>query len=175
MHCPYCSADLGAGVVETGEPTKGQLRSREQHGRWFAMISIVYEQWPEAYAEFQPTSVEHLRKWVTTKCGFVDRIDVVPPPEMAFADSPEAQKAAMAWMVMIIANIRRNLEYSWLVRHKGGFQVIIPKSVAFDKMKQRDFNNLSSRTETLLEEIGFDVRVIFSEADRRIARVKAAT
>lgn len=41
-------------------------RSIDQHNRFFALVSALFQQWPEKHS-FQPDDEEHLRAWLLVK------------------------------------------------------------------------------------------------------------
>ena len=41
-------------------------RSIDQHNRFFALVSALFQQWPEKH-QFQPDDEEHLRAWLLVK------------------------------------------------------------------------------------------------------------
>lgn len=59
--CPHCGAEIGK--------TPGKPRSVPQHRRYFALIRAAHSHWPEGH-RFQPTSDEHMRKWLQAKAGY---------------------------------------------------------------------------------------------------------
>jgi hypothetical protein len=60
--CPHCGCDIAA-------KPKGKPRSVPQHRRYFALIRAAHSHWPSSH-RFQPTSEEHMRKWLQAKAGY---------------------------------------------------------------------------------------------------------
>lgn len=60
--CRQCGCDLD-------EAPAKKKRSVPQHRRFFALVTAAFEHWPESH-RFKPTTVDHLRKWVTAKAGY---------------------------------------------------------------------------------------------------------
>ncbi len=61
--CPHCGCEIEA------ERKRGKPRSVPQHRRYFALVRAAHSHWPEQH-RFQPTSDEHMRKWLQAKAGY---------------------------------------------------------------------------------------------------------
>jgi len=116
------------------------------------MVRAAFSNWPELFQDFQPLDAEHLRKWLTAKAGYVDRVVVEPPPEI-IADNEAVKKLAMLWMEQAIDAVRRKQEHTWLRRHGDNFVVFIPKSIAFEAMGHNEFGALNDDVSKILDEI----------------------
>jgi hypothetical protein len=144
MECPACS-------FRHTPAYKPKVRSIPQHRRFFGMIKAAHTHWPERY-EFQPTSVEELRKWLTAKAGFVHRTVIESPPDI-IADDPRAVKLAMVWMGQALEAASRSHEHCWIRRHGSNFVVFVPKSVRFSEMGPTEFGALNDAVSAVIESV----------------------
>lgn len=130
-HCRHCG---GLDPLASG-------RSSPDHKRFFALIAAAYENWPEAH-EFQPDSREQLRAWLTCKAGYRDATPILMSSEM----TDECRQA-----IEIALNAKKGV--SFVVPFKGGVAVVTPKSVAFDKLPQKDFGKLRDDVSDIIESV----------------------
>lgn len=152
--CPHCLCDI--------DPEKGKPRSVEQLRRFFAMLRAMFSHWPEK-VEFQPDSLEHLRKWVLCKAGHRDATDI----PVAFAeDQPGLTKLAA---IAIEAAIKAAGGFPFVRAHPDGglVRVFKAKSIAFDKLGQAEFNRLNDEVElAYASETGLDPEQVLKESER---------
>lgn len=140
--CPACS--------HSWRDSGKRPRSAPQLRRFFGMVKAAFANWP-ASQEFQPRNAEELRKWLTAKAGWVDRIIIEPPPEIV--GDPRAAKLAMLWMEQSINMVRRSEDYTWIRRHNGNIVVFVPKSISFHEMDPQSFGMLNDKVSDLLADI----------------------
>ena len=145
--CPHCGGIL----------TKA--RSGPDHRRFFALISAAFAHWPEAH-EFQPDSPEHLRRWLTCKAGYRESIPILLPED---ADPQTIQMFHMA----IEATISACEGEGFVVPYRSGVAIIKAKSIAWDKLGQREFAEVRSAVEDVIKaETGFEADKLLSETER---------
>lgn len=147
--CPTCGVDAKSS------------RSSPDHRRFFGLIAAAFHHWPEAH-EFQASDAEHLRGWLLCKAGFCERTSV----ECALAyDNPSAAKlVALACEGAMRASGGRG----FIRVHRDHIVVFTPKSIAWDKIDQKVFNDVRDRVTAVIEqETGL-------EADRLLKETEAA-
>lgn len=130
--CPHCKR-------ETKAP-----RSQADHRRFFGLIKATFHHWPEAH-DFQPDNEEHLRKWLLCKANFRDVTTI--PCEFA-EDQP-----ALLRLVTIAAEgaVKAAGGYAFLRPHGGGIAVFSAKSIKWDTLDQKGFNDIRSAVEAVIE------------------------
>jgi hypothetical protein len=141
-----------------GQPLK-RHRSGADHRRLFALMSAAYMHWPERH-KFQPSSAEHLRAWLTIHAGHYDVV-TVPVPE----DAPEivVRLAALG----AEAAIKAASTFAWPVAKGHQIDVYSPRSIAWDKLSQKDFAPIRQRIEDVIAaEIGIDAETLLREHQR---------
>lgn len=131
--CPHCGGIL----------TKG--RSLSDHRRFFALIHAAYQQWPESH-DFQPRSSEHLRAWLTAKAGWRDTTQIDLPEE-----STESMKRLFA--LSIEAAIKASGGTAFVVPYRDCVAVVTPRSIAWDKIDQKEFGKLRDGVTDLIEAV----------------------
>jgi hypothetical protein len=144
-NCPHCG-----GSLKGGKP-----RSIDQHRRYFKMVALAFQNWPEAH-DFQPDNAEHLRKWLQAKAGYriAHKIDTERTDARSLAIATAAMKAAMQALG----------DYCWIVPHRGSLLVVASKSIAFDKMSLGEFSTLNDMVAELIEsETGIKVEDLMKE------------
>lgn len=153
-HCPHCGCKL--------DPVKGKPRSLEQLRRFFGMLRAMFNHWPET-AEFQPENEEHLRAWVLIKAGHKEFTDI----PVAFAeDEPGLTKLAA---ISIEAAVRASGGFAFIRPHPEGGMVRVykPKSIAFGKLGQAEFNSLNDAVETAYaQETGLDPEQVLKQTEQ---------
>lgn len=132
--CPHC------GVVLT------KVRSVPDHNRFFAVIAAAFDHWRNQH-EFQPDSSEHLRAWLLCKAGYRN-VALIPIED----GSPAVAKLAM---LATEAAIKAAGSYAF-VRQRGlALAVFSAKSIAFDRLSQKDFWPIRQAVEDIIAvEIG---------------------
>lgn len=152
--CQHCGCDT--------HPDKGKPRSVDQLRRFFGVLRAMYRHWPES-AEFQPENEEHLRAWVLIKAGHKEFTDV----PVAFAeDEPGLTKLTA---VAIEAAVRASGGFAFIRPHPDGGMVRVykPKSIAFAKTGQAEFNALNDAVEEVYRaETGLDPEQVLKEAEK---------
>lgn len=151
--CPHCGCD--------SDPVKGKPRSVEQLKRFFAVLRAMKFHWPEK-AEYQPESIEHLRKWALIKAGHRDAVDI----EVEWAeDQPALTRLAG---LAVEAGIKATNGYGFVRPDSNGGRVRVfnAKSIAFDKLDQSQFNRLNDEVERVYrEETGLDPDAVLKQSE----------
>lgn len=133
--CPHCGGVL----------TKG--RSLPDHRRFFGLIAAAFEQWPEDHS-FTPESAEHLRAWLTCKAGWRESTPI-HMPDMA------TDRMKDLFRLSIEAAIAAAGGTAFVVPYRDVVAVIRPKSIAWDKIDQKEFGKLRDAVSDVIEaEIG---------------------
>lgn len=112
MTCPTCG---------------GKNRSTPQHRRFFKLVSLAYEHWPETFSKFQPENSEHLRAWLLCKAGWRTEVSI------EFADT-QAQNGAGLTTIGIMKALGH---YVWVQRRGDNLIVYAPRSVSYSKMQHK--------------------------------------
>ena len=142
--CPHCGCVL----------TKG--RSLPDHRRFFALIERAFENWPEGH-EFQPESREHLRAWLTCKAGYRESTPI-HMPDMA------TDRMRDLFRLSIEAAISAAGGAAFVVPYRDVVAVVRPKSIAWDKIDQREFSKLRDAVSDVIEtETGIKVDHLMRE------------
>jgi hypothetical protein len=119
-------------------------RSTKDHRRLFGLISAAFHQWPEAN-DFQPEDSEQLRSWLLCKAGFCEKTPIECPDADAMPGI--AQLIALACeSVMRAANGR-----GFIRVHGDRIVVFTPRSIAWDKLDQKAFNDIRDRVTGVIE------------------------
>lgn len=135
--CPTC------GLQRTRAP-----RSPDDHRRFFAVINAAYHHWPEGH-EFEPDNVSHLRKWLLCKAGYRD-VTTIP------VDYAEDQPGMMKLVTLTVEGaVKAAGGYAFVRPHGAGLAVFKARSIAWDKIGQKEFNVLRDAVEEIITaEIG---------------------
>lgn len=145
--CPHC------GVVLT------KHRSSPDHRRFFAVISAAFENWPETH-DYQPESREHLRAWLTCKAGYREATPVMLPD-----DATETMR--VLFRLSIEAAINAAGGVAFVVPYRDSVAVIRPKSIAWDKVAQKEFNAIRDAVEDVIRsETGLDPEILLREKEK---------
>lgn len=145
--CPEC------GVVLT------KHRSSPDHRRFFAVIAAAFDNWPEAH-DYQPESKEHLRAWLTCKAGYREATPVMLPD-----DATDTMR--VLFRLSIAAAINAAGGVAFVVPYRDSVAVIRPKSIAWDKVAQKEFNAIRDAVEEVIKaETGLDPDVLLREKER---------
>lgn len=140
--CPQCAA-------------KARPRSPEQHRRFFALIKAAFHHWPEGHAR-QFTSQDELRKWLQMKAGWREVGAQIP------LSGINPDKA----LFLAKAAIQAVESFAEPVFYKDSLVIFKPKSIAFDKMKQAEFNDLNDAVSQVIEaEIGVPADRLLKETE----------
>lgn len=121
MHCPTCGA------------SKRASRSLPQHRRFFAMVRLALESWPEEH-DFQPKSEDQLRRWLACKAGWYDATTIEVADDIAGAPQAVAEVARTA--------IRASGGIAFVRVLGSGMTIFTPRSIAFAKMTAQEFGQL---------------------------------
>lgn len=124
-----------------------QPRSLPQHRRFFGMVKIAFENWPEKHAR-QFNTVLECRKYLTAKAGWYDVTSRIPldglSPERAILLATAGMQGAGAYAIATV--------------HHDELVIIAPRSICFDKMGPKEFSDLSDKVADVIgRETGIDV------------------
>lgn len=134
--------------------TKG--RSLPDHRRFFALVAKAYENWPEHH-DFQPENSEHLRSWLTCKAGYRESTPI-HMPDMA------TDRMRDLFRLSIEAAITAAGGVAFVVPYRDVVAVVRPKSIAWDKIDQREFSKLRDAVSDVIEaETGIKVEDLMRE------------
>lgn len=126
--CPHCGCALESG------------RSAPHLRRYFAMIRAVYDHWPETHRQ-QFDSVEHCRKWLQMKAGHRDVHTAITLDAMSERDAILTARATLAAAGT----------YAEVVAHRGQLLVLVPRSIAFDKLDHKAACALFNEVDEVIE------------------------
>ena len=143
--CSQCGADAKA------------QRSSPDHRRFFALINAAHHHWPENH-EFTPDDADHLRKWLLCKAGFREVVTI--PVEYA-----EAQPSMMKLVSLTVeAAVRGAGGHAFIRPHGSAIAVFKAKSIAWDKIGQKQFNSIRDAvTEVIETELGMSADTLLRE------------
>lgn len=148
MHCPHCGCEI--------ETRSGKPRSVEQHRRYFALIRVAFDNWPES-DERQFSSPEELRAYLQMKVGYREVGAKIPLSGL------NRERATM----LAEAAIRAAGSYAVPVLYNDQLIVFRPKSIAFDKLKHADACKLFDDVADLIEQsIGVPAEKLLREGER---------
>ena len=141
-HCPHCGGDLD------GKP-RGKPRSVPQHRRYYALVKAAHSHWPETH-RFQPTSAEHMRKWLQAKSGY----HVIQTVDTAGMDAAQAIVAVAAELAAADP-----IHFTSVVGSK--FHIVSSKSIDFDTLPHLSACALfDAVADTIKSETGLDADAI---------------
>lgn len=140
MTCPVCG-------YEATQKEGGKTRSVEQIRRYFKMIRLAWDTWPESH-EHQFASSEEMRAWLQMKAGAREIGAQIPLTGMS------KERA----MLFAEAAIRGAGSFAWPVIHGDTLVIFRPKSIAFSRMAHADFCRLSDDVQSVIE-AETDIRV----------------
>lgn len=133
-----------------------KIRSPEDHRRFFGIISAAYHHWPEAPA-FQPDDPEHLRSWLLCEARYRNATEIC-------CDWIEESHTAGLVAVAIEAAIKAAHGRGFVRVYDGRVIVVAPKSIAFEKLGQDDFNVVRNAVEAVIRaETGLDPDTLLQE------------
>jgi hypothetical protein len=143
-HCPACGF-----VLE-------KPRSRNQHNRLFALATAAHHHWPHDH-EFRPKSVDHMRYWLTVEAG---RFDVVKHIRVRSVE-PEALLALLTAVMATSTDEQLFIEADGdLITVKRAHSI---KTHGPNAMPQREFAQLCSEVDAVLEANGMDPQQLLKE------------
>lgn len=131
MKCEACGQDVK------------KDRSAPDHRRLFGLIKAAFMHWPEGH-EFEPADAEHLRFWLLCKAGFCERT----PITFELVDNPRSAKL----LAFACETVMRASQGRGFVKVHGDIVIIFtPKSIAWDKLDQKAFNDIRDRVTAEIE------------------------
>lgn len=130
--CPHCGCVLS------------KPRSPKAHRFFFAMMDAAYDNWPATH-EFQPTDCEQLRAWLLCQTKHSVRIGNLL--NVNFPD-PDRQ---IDFLNMAVAAVRQHGYGLPITDGHGYVELIIPKSIAYDKLDEKEFSPIRDDVFELIE------------------------
>ncbi len=124
LSCPECGCILN------------DVRSIPAHRLFFGFLKHAFESWPDG-AEFVPDNPEHLRAWALVQAGHR-----APQYVFRFANKRELQ-IVQGFVSEEMRVDRARGVYGWPVMQDGGLTILRPASIAFDKLSQKKFNQIT--------------------------------
>lgn len=143
--CPTCQQEIKAD------------RSSPDHRRFFALMNAAFHHWNEGH-EFQPDNTESLRAWLLCKAGYCERT----PIECDFIDD----QPGLANLVSLACEgvMRASKGQGFIRVHGDRIVVFTPKSIAWDKLGQKAFNEVRDNVTSLIEkELGVCAETLLRE------------
>lgn len=134
--CPHCAKSDRA------------PRSGPDHRRLFSIIAAAYDNWPSTHP-FQPSDLEHFRAWLLIKAGYCETrtVDITGDVVAGVQNAARIAKALAAHGLLKVRDDQ--------------IDVVVPKSMRFDKMSQREFGPVRQAIEDILcSELGVTVRAL---------------
>lgn len=142
--CPHCGCVL----------TKG--RSLSDHRRFFALVNAAFGTWPENHP-FQPESADHLRAWLTCKAGYRESTPI-HMPDMATDRMRDLFRLSIEAAICAAGGV------AFVVPYQDVVAVIRPKSIAWDKLDQKEFGRLRDAVSDVIEaEMGVKAEQLLAE------------
>lgn len=140
--CPHCG-------VELNEKPKSKPRSVPQHRRYYALIKAAHSHWPASH-RFQPTSAEHMRKYLQAKSGYhnIQTIDT-------------AGMDATSAIIAVAAALKAADPISFQSVVGSKFHIVSSKSIDFDTLPHLSACALfDAVADTIKAETGLDADAI---------------
>lgn len=148
VHCKVCGHDVH-------EP-RGVPRSLDQLRRYFKVIRLAFQHWPETSSR-QFSNEEELRALVQMKAGYRDVAARIP---LVGLNKDRA-------LMLVEASIRAAGSYAMPTIHRDELVIFKPRSIAFKKLAHADFCKLNDAVETVIEqEIGVPVETLLMEGEQ---------
>lgn len=131
--------------LEEGQIVKCKItkkRSSPHHRLFFAALQAAYDNWPEDKEE-QFENKEEFRAWLLCKAGYHDQIKLE-------LDHPDyASKCAEMFAFFIKEAFgQRSIFFK---SHKTFLVGFVPQSIAWDKMEQSEFTDLTQKVSDVLK------------------------
>lgn len=124
-----------------GKPTT-KPRSGADHRRFFGVINAAFHQWPETHS-FQPDDAEALRAWLLCSAGYREVVSI--PFE---SDDPALSRLAV---LAVEGALKAARSHAFVRPHGGGLAVFTAKSIAWEKLGQRQFVEVREAVEAEIE------------------------
>jgi len=145
--CPTCQQDVKAD------------RSSQDHRRFFGLIAAAFHHWPESH-EFTPDNPESLRAWLLCKAGYCERTSI----DCEWADNAAAPGYAKLVAIACEATMRASKGQGFIRVHGDRIVVFSPKSIAWDKIGQKAFNEVRDAVSAVIEqELGIGADTLLKE------------
>lgn len=118
-------------------------RSTPQHRRFFKLVSVAYEHWPETYNKFRPENSEHLRAYLLCKAGWRTEVSFEMKNRQAINIAALAVKSLM----------RQMGNYTWVAMKGEALVVYAPKSISYKEAKHREICRVFTDAEDIICDI----------------------
>ena len=129
--CPTC------GRTEPGKP-----RSPEHHRRYFKVLSLAFDHWPENHVE-KFDNIDDFRAWVQMRAGHFESTKI----NLEGANPHIVEKIAGAALRSAGTHARARV-------HGHDLYIYRPKSIRFDRLGQHEFTALSASVEAVIKAEG---------------------
>lgn len=134
-------------------------RRKKHHRLYFAAIRVAFDNWPEMH-DFQPKDHEELRAWLQCKSGHRNTYG-----ETLRNDGHDAHRM-VEFTQKAMAMIRAAGGYGFFAEHNGSIVLLTPKSVAYDKLDEAQFSEVSGPVFDAIErETGMTVEALMDAAN----------
>ena len=141
--CPTC------GRTEPAKP-----RSPDHHRRYFKVLALAFEHWPDTHAE-KFDDLESFRAWVQMRAGH-------------FESTKLSLEGANPHIVERVASaaLKSSGTYARARVYGSDLYVYRPKSISFGRLDQKAFSELSASVETVIKVEGnLDAEELLKNAD----------
>ena len=145
------------GGINVAQTTPGaKPRSPEQHARYFKVMQLVYDNWPDTHPE-QFASCEEMRKWLQMKAGHYEIAARIPLHGMR-----------TEMLIFVVTTVIRAVgEYAVPRQVRDELIIFRPKSIAFNKMGHLNFCALNNAVDDIIRsETGLDPEQLLADAWR---------
>lgn len=144
--CPHCG-----GILH-------KHRSEPDHRRFFGLINAAFANWRHDH-DFQPDTAEHLRAWLLCKAGYREVVTI----------PIEGNHPAVARLATIAteAALKASKSYAFIRPSGMGLAVFRPRSIAWDRLSQKEFNPIRQAVEDVITaEIGVEADTLLRQHER---------
>jgi hypothetical protein len=131
-----------ANICQCCGQEKQSPRNEARHKLFFAILPKAFENWPEQYAEFQPLSTEHLRKWLIYKAGWCTMRELA-------IEGPNKRIVVTALKFFLESG---NQETFYTTTAKS-IREYRPKSIAWNKCREDDFKRILNTASEIIESV----------------------
>ena len=144
--CPVCDSEINLGDGQRSVP---HLR------RFFLLVKLAYEHWPEVHP-VQFDSAMEARRYLTMLAGHREIAARIP------LEGLDKERAKM----LAEAAIRSVGQYAIPTFYKGDLVIWTPKSISFGKLGHKDAVKLfQDVAEVIYQETGIDPQTLMEQAD----------
>jgi hypothetical protein len=145
--CPKC-----------GTPLKPP-RSGPDHKRFFSLVNAAFTHWKSTH-DFEPDNPEHLRAWLLCRAGYCEKTPIECP---VVEDNPAIAKL----IALACEGVMRASKGRGFIKVYGDRIIVYsPKSISWDKLDQKAFNEIRERVTGVIEsELGVDAEQLLKETE----------